>query len=102
IIFFKGIRWIVWKDLLSELRSRENISSMFFFALIIILIFSLSLSMDQQMAREMIPGILWIAFSFTGIIGLGKAFLAGMRVGEVDDARPEGRQEASVYLGKLL
>ncbi|HZX49245.1 MAG TPA: heme exporter protein CcmB, partial [Nitrospirota bacterium] len=62
MIFFRVIRWIVWKDLISEIRSRENISSMFFFALIIILIFSLSLSMDQEMVKEMIPGILWIAF----------------------------------------
>ena len=76
MIFFRVIRWIVWKDLLSEIRSRENISSMFFFALIIILIFSLSLSMDQEMAKEMIPGILWIAFSFTGIMA-GKVFSGG-------------------------
>jgi heme exporter protein B len=74
--FFKVIRWIAWKDLLSELRNRENISSMFFFALIVILIFSFSFSMDSKSSQELMPGIIWVAFGFTGIIGLGKSFLA--------------------------
>ena len=71
---FNVIRWIVWKDFVTELRSRETISSMVFFALIVILIFSFSFSMDQQAAREVIAGIMWVAFAFTGIIGLGKSF----------------------------
>ena len=77
--FFNVIRWIVWKDLVTELRSRETISSMVFFALIVILIFSFSFSMDQQAAREVIAGIIWVAFAFTGIIGLGKSFSAELQ-----------------------
>jgi len=77
--FFSAIQWLVWKDLLSEMRSRENISSMFFFALIVILIFSFSFSMDQQTARELMPGIMWVAFVFTSIIGLGKSFTAELQ-----------------------
>ena len=53
---FNVIRWIVWKDFVTELRSRETISSMVFFALIVILIFSFSFSMDQQAARHAIDG----------------------------------------------
>ena len=77
--FFNVIRWIVWKDLVTELRNRETISSMLFFALIVILIFSFSFSMDQQAAREVIAGIIWVAFAFTGIIGLGKSFSAELQ-----------------------
>ena len=64
--FLKVVQWIVWKDLVIEIRSRETISSMVFFALIVILIFSFSFSMDQQAAREVIAGIIWVAFAFTG------------------------------------
>ncbi|MCC6543905.1 MAG: heme exporter protein CcmB [Nitrospirae bacterium] len=102
MIFFRVIRWIVWKDLLSEIRSRENISSMFFFALIIILIFSLSLSMDTEMVKEMIPGILWIAFSFTGIIGLGKSFLVETQNDCMENLLMAPIPKGAVYLGKLL
>ena len=102
MIFFRVIRWIVWKDLISEIRSRENISSMFFFALIIILIFSLSLSMDQEMVKEMIPGILWIAFSFTGIIGLGKSLLVETQNDCMENLLMAPIPKGAVYLGKLL
>ncbi len=102
MIFFRVIRWIVWKDLLSELRSRENISSMFFFALIVILIFSFSLSMDKEMINEMIPGILWIAFSFTGIIGLGKSFLVETQNDCMENLLMAPIPKGAVYLGKLL
>ena len=102
MIFFRVIRWIVWKDLISEIRSRENISSMFFFALIIILIFSLSLSMDQEMVKEMIPGILWCAFSFTGIIGLGKSFLVETQNDCMENLLMAPIPKGAVYLGKLL
>ena len=102
MIFFRVIRWIVWKDLMSEIRSRENVSSMFFFALIIILIFSVSLSMDQEMVKEMIPGILWIAFSFTGIIGLGKSFLVETQNDCMENLLMSPIPKGAVYLGKLI
>ena len=100
--FFNVIRWIVWKDLLCEIRSRENISSMFFFALIVILIFSFTLSMDQKTARDLMPGILWISFSFTGIIGLGKSFLVEVQNDCLEQLLMVPMSKGAIYLGKLI
>ena len=61
--FLNVVQWIVWKDLVTEIRSRETISSMVFFALIVILIFSFSFSMNQQAAREHLSApshMLWL------------------------------------------
>jgi len=99
--FFNAIRWIAWKDLISEMRSRENISSMFFFALIVILIFSFSFSMDQQSARELMPGIMWVAFVFTGIIGLGKSFTAELQNDCLENLQMNPVPRGAIYLGKL-
>ena len=77
--FLKTIYWVVWKDLVSEWRTRETISSMLFFALIVILVFSFSFAMDQDAARQLIAGIIWVAFTFTGIIGIGKAFTSELK-----------------------
>ncbi len=99
--FFSVIRWIAWKDLLSELRSRENISSMFFFALIVIFIFSFSFSMDPKTTRELMPGIIWIAFGFTGILGLGKSFLAEVENDCLEYFQMVPVQKGAIYLGKL-
>jgi len=99
--FFRAIQWIIWKDLLSEIRSRENISSMFFFALIVILIFSFSFSMDQPAAKQFISGIMWVAFAFTGIIGLGKSFSAELQNDCLENLQMSPVPKGAIYLGKL-
>ena len=70
--FFKTIYLIAWKDILSELRSRENILSMLFFALLMIFIFNFALPLDAKTVDLLMPGLIWIAFAFTSIIGLGR------------------------------
>ena len=100
--FFNVIRWIVWKDLVTELRNRETISSMLFFALIVILIFSFSFSMDQQAAREVIAGIIWVAFAFTGIIGLGKSFSVELQNDCLEALQMVPESKGAIYLGKVV
>ncbi len=99
--FFRVIRWIVWKDLISELRSRETVSSMFFFALIVILIFSFSFSTDQATARTLLPGIMWVAFIFTGIIGLGKSFTVELQNDCLENLQINPIPRGTIYVGKL-
>ncbi len=96
------IRWIVWKDIVTELRSRETIASMVFFALIVTLIFSFSFSMDQQAAREVIAGMIWVAFAFTGIIGLGKSFSAELQNDCLEALQMAPVPGGAVYLGKVV
>lgn len=100
--FFNVIRWVAWKDLISEVRSRETLSSMFFFALIVILVFSFSFSMDQQEARELIAGIMWVAFAFTGIIGLGKSFASELQNDCLEHLQISPGSKGAIYLGKLF
>ena len=98
--FFNVIRWIVWKDLLTEMRSRETLSSMVFFALIVILIFSFSFSMNQQAAREVVAGIIWVAFAFTGMIGLGKSFSSELQNDCLQALQLVPESKGAIYLGK--
>ena len=99
--FFRAIRWIVWKDLVSEIRSRENISSMFFFALIVILIFSFSFSMDPPAVKKFISGIIWVAFVFTGIIGLGRSFSVEIQNDCLENLKMSPIPKGAIFLGKL-
>ena len=99
---FKIIQWVVWKDLISELRSRETLSSMLFFALIVIFVFSFSFSMDQQAAQELIAGIIWVAFAFTGIIGLGKSFSGELQNDCIEYLQMSPAPKGAIYLGKVV
>ncbi|MFQ5598318.1 MAG: heme exporter protein CcmB [Nitrospiria bacterium] len=100
--FFNIIRWIAWKDLLSEFRNRENISSMFFFALNVILIFSFSFSLDPETIQEILPGVIWVAFGFTAIIGLGKSFLIEVNNDCMEYFQILPVSKGAIYLGKFL
>lgn len=99
--FFKTIRWILWKDLIIELRCRETIASMVFFALIVILIFSFSFSMDQQAAHDVLAGMIWVAFAFTGMIGLGKSFSAELQNDCLEALQMAPVSRGTLYLGKV-
>ncbi len=100
--FFKVVQWVTWKDLICEIRGREMISSMFFFALIVILIFSFSFSMDQEMVNALMGGIIWVSFVFTGIIGLGKSFVVETQNDCLEFFQMSPAPRAAIYVGKLL
>jgi len=65
---------IAWKDLQIELRSREIVYTMAFFAGLLVVIFSISFPVDARAVRGSLPGMLWTTIAFAGTIGLGRAF----------------------------
>jgi heme exporter protein B len=98
--FFDLIKWIVWKDILSEMRSRETVSSLFFFALNVILIFSFSFSTDGDVTLTLMPGLIWVAFGFTSVLGLGKSFLSETHNDCLSYLQMAPAPKGAIYLGK--
>lgn len=62
------------KDLQVELRSREILYTMAFFAALIVVVFVFVFPTDPRLVRIAAPGMLWVALAFAGTIGLGRAF----------------------------
>jgi heme exporter protein B len=100
--FAKAVLAITWKDLAAELRSRELLSAMLVFALLVILIFNFALELDPATRRAATPGILWTTFAFAGTLGLNRsmavekdrACLDGLLLAPVD--------RSAIYFGKAL
>ncbi len=93
---------IAWKDLRVELRSKEIVLTMVFFAALLVVVYSFAFPRDMRAVRGATPGMLWVALAFTGTIALGRAF---DRERENDTMRalllsPVPR--LSVFLGKAL
>jgi len=66
---------VAWKDLRVELRSKEIVMTMVFFATLLVVIYSFAFrSSDPRAVRGAVPGMLWVALAFTGTIALGRAF----------------------------
>lgn len=66
---------LLWKDLLLEMRRRESLLTMFFFSLLLF-VFHFSFDLAPEKVAEMAPALLWLAFLFTGTLGLAQLFQA--------------------------
>lgn len=72
--FIRKLWAIVWKDLLSEFRTKEMILSMCLFSFLVLIIFSFALGTKVMNLKTIVPGILWVVFIFAGLMGLGRCF----------------------------
>ncbi len=65
---------ILFKDIKTELRSREFLGNTFMFALLVIVIFNFAFKLTPENSPELASGILWIAFLFSGTLGISRSF----------------------------
>ena len=62
------------KDLLLELRRRDSLLTMFFFGTLLLFVFHFSFDPSPDKVSELAPALLWLAFLFTGTLGLAQLF----------------------------
>ncbi|OIO92084.1 MAG: hypothetical protein AUK03_10180 [Anaerolineae bacterium CG2_30_64_16] len=100
--FWRSVMAIVWKDIRAELRTKDIFSSMFVFALLAVIVFNFAFELRVPDMKMVAPGIIWVAVSFAGTLGLNRAFvieqdkgsLAGLLLAPVD--------RSAIYFGKML
>jgi heme exporter protein B len=100
--FVKAVFAITWKDLAAELRSRELLSAMLVFALLVILIFNFALELDPATRRVATPGILWTTFAFAGTLGLNRSMAVEKDRGCLDGLLLAPVDRSAIYFGKAL
>jgi heme exporter protein B len=96
----KPIAAIVFKDVAIEYKNKEAFSSMLLFGLLVVVVFSFAF---EGAERQMLaPGMLWVAYSFAGILGLNRSLSV-----EIDNDCLQGlllspMSRGDLYLGKVL
>lgn len=100
--FLRKVGAVAWKDLRAEWRTREVFSAMFVFALLIIIIFNFALELRAENARVLVPGILWVAFTFAGMLGLNRSFIQEKDRGSLEGLLLCPVDRSAIYLGKML
>ena len=100
--FWHQVTTIVWKDIISEIRTRESIPSVLVFTLLVIVIFNFVFSDDNETMRLAAPGILWVTFAFAGVLSLNRTFVNEREGGCIEGllACPVSRE--TIYIGKML
>ena len=67
---------ILTKDLRIELRRRDSLLTMFFFGTLLLFVFHFAFDLPPDKIAELAPALLWLAFLFTGTLGLAQLFQA--------------------------
>ena len=100
--FLRAIAAVVWKDLAAELRSRELISAMLVFALLVILIFNFALELDAKTRYSVTSGVLWVTFAFAGTLGLNRSMSMEKDRGCLDGLLLAPVDRSAIYFGKAI
>ena len=100
--FFRQALAVAQKDVLAELRSREIITSVLVFAVLVLVIFNFAFIVDSATMTLLAPGVLWVAFTFAGVLALNRAFIPEKEEGCLEGllASPAGRE--AIFAGKML
>lgn len=100
--FLKAVLAVVQKDLAAELRSRELLSAMLIFSLLVILIFNFALELDISTRRSVTSGVLWATFTFAGTLGLNRSMATEKDRGCLDGLLLAPVDRSAIYFGKVI
>jgi heme exporter protein B len=100
--FLRKILAIVHKDIIAELRTKEMFSSMFVFALLVIVIFNFAFELRVANVKQVAPGVLWVTFTFAGMLGLNRSFILEKDKGCLEGLLLAPVDRSVIYFGKML
>jgi len=98
----KAMLAVVWKDLKAEMRSREVISAMLIFALLVVLIFNFALELEAGTRASITSGVLWATFTFAGTLGLNRSMAQENDRGCMDGLLMAPVDRSAIYMGKVI
>ena len=102
----KGSLAIIWaigrKDLLLEIRNKEVVVAVAGFALLVLVIFTFAIDLNQGNAKLVGPGVLWAGIAFAGVTGLNRAFTLEVEASTLEALMLAPISRDLIYLGKAL
>jgi len=100
--FWRKVMAITWKDALAEMRTKEIISAVLVFTLLVIVIFSFAFGTSQDIVRQVASGMLWVTFAFAGVLSLNRAFIMEKEDGCLEGLMVTPVSREVIYVGKML
>jgi heme exporter protein B len=94
---------VLWKDLVTEWRSRDRVVAMLLFSMLVVLIFNFALPEGtNRTTQPLAPGLLWIASLFAAILGLNRAFSLELENDAITGLALVPCDRGWVFLGKAI
>jgi heme exporter protein B len=91
---------IARKDLAIEFRTRSAFLSVLVFALLGIVIFYFAWDATAVSAADLAPGVLWVIFTFSGLLGLHRSFGVEQEERAIDGLLASPVSREAIFLGK--
>ncbi len=100
--FTRQLGILIWKDVVIDIRRKENFLSMFLFSLLTLIIFNFSFGDDPELFQLMIPGVIWVVFLLAGVLGLSKTFIQEVENGCMKGLLMAPIDRGHLFLGKMM
>jgi len=93
---------VLRKDLMIEARTGEVVVTSGFFAVLVVVLASLSLFGGPQSARLVASGVIWLSVTFATVLSLGKSWQREREEGALDGLIVAPLARSALFVGKLL
>jgi heme exporter protein B len=100
--YLRKVLALYWKDVLAESRTREVLNSSLVFSLMVLVLFNFAFDLRVERAVAVAPGVLWVTFTFAGVLTLGRAFSREHDRGTLEGLLLAPIDRGALYLAKLL
>jgi heme exporter protein B len=99
---FSNTSVLLGKELRTEFRSRELLTTTVVFILVVLILFSFAISPTTEESREFGPGLLWLAILFAASLMLQPCFLREQNNDTLSSLRLAVSDPFSIFLAKLV
>lgn len=95
---------ILRKDIVMELRTKEMLTSMGLYALLVLVVYYIALSQTGQNfdVRDIAAGLLWLVFIFTSLLGLNRSLVHEKDQGCLDALLISPIDRPVIFFGKAV
>ena len=99
---FSNATVLLGKELRTEFRSRELLTTTIVFVLMVIVLFSFTFNSFSEDSRRFAPGLLWLAFLFAASLMLQPCFLREQTNDTLSALRLSVADPFAIFLAKLI
>ena len=93
---------VLWKDLLTERRTKANFNAVVFFAGLVLVLFGFALGPDAGTLRLAASGVIWLTVLFSGILAFNRSYQTELEGGALESLLLYPGDRRSIFVGKLL
>jgi len=99
---FRVAMAVARKDLRSEWRTRELVPALAQFIILALLIANFGFQINSDNAASIVPGVMWLALIFAGLVAFGRTFAAEREQASLEAMLMTPASPVAIFAGKAL